>query len=360
MSDLFEPITVGGLPLQNRIAMAPMTRSRASADGVPSPLAAEYYAQRASAGLIITEATTVSQQGSGYPNIPGAYTEAQMAGWRDVVKAVHAKGGKIMLQLFHMGRIGHSSLMGQQPVAPSAIVPTGQVMNAEYKMVNYETPRELDALEIPSIIEDFAESAVRAIKAGFDGVQIHAANGYLLDQFLRDGSNQRTDVYGSNLDDRTRMLYETVSAVTHAIGAERTSVRLSPLNSFNGMQDSDPLKTFTRMAERLNDFELAFLEIMESNMGGDNSQMPAIRTSIRKVYKGNLMLNGGYTAESGAAALAANQADIISYGVPYIANPDLVERFKAGSALNEGDRSTYYSGGEKGYTDYQVMQKKAA
>jgi N-ethylmaleimide reductase len=350
MSKLLELYKLGEITLKNRVIMAPLTRSRASTEGVHGDLAVEYYRQRARAGLIITEATAVSKQGSGYVNIPGIWNDAQVQGWKPVTKAVHDAGGKIFLQMFHTGRIGHSSLYGEQPVAPSAKTPSGQVMAADYSMQPYETPRALRTEEIPGIVAQFKNGAVNAKKAGFDGIEIHGANSYLIDQFLRDATNERTDEYGGSPENRARLLKEIVEAAVEVWGPGKVGVRLSPTTPFNGMSDSDPLKTFSVATEMLNKYPLAYLHTTELE----------ITAHLRNIFKGPLIVNGGLTQESGEQLVKEGKADLIAYGTLYISNPDLPERFKTGAPLAPADKATFYQGGASGYTDYPAATKKAA
>lgn len=363
--DLFTPIRLGALSLPNRMVMAPMTRSRAGAGNVPTALNALYYVQRASAGLILSEGTQVSPQGVGYPNTPGIHTDAQVAGWRAVTDAVHEAGGRIMAQLWHVGRISHPSIQpgGAAPVAPSAIAAQGTVYTAE-GMQPLPTPRALDLDEIPGVIAQFAEGARRARDAGFDGVEIHAANGYLLDQFLRDGTNQRTDRYGGSIANRARLLLEVTEAVIAAWSADRVGVRLAPYGTFNDIRDSDPAALFNHVAEALAPFGLAFLHVIEGVPDHGMAAPPAgaepLAARLRAAFKGPLMLNGGYDRASADAALAAGTADLVSFGVPFIANPDLPARFKAGAPLNTPDTATFYGGDAKGYTDYPALEPALA
>lgn len=356
-ADLFSPIKLGNIELKNRIAMAPLTRNRSGEGGVHRELNATYYAQRASAGLIITEATPISVMGHGYPNLPGIYNDAQVAGWKLVTDAVHAKGGKIVLQLWHVGRISHPSLLpnGALPVAPSAIKPAGQAFTYE-GLQDYVTPRALDASELPAIIQDYANATKNALAAGFDGVEVHAANGYLLDQFLRDGSNQRTDEYGGSFENRARLAMQAIQAAVDVAGADRVGVRLSPVNPFNDMKDSNPQALFNYMAEVLNQFDLAYLHVLEGGIHGGGTADPFDFSAFRKLYKGAYIANLGYDKARGNTTIASGHADVIAYGVPYIANPDLVERFAKDAPLNEADSNTFYGGAEEGYTDYPFMK----
>ena len=352
LSNLLSPGRLGAVELSNRVVMAPMTRNRARKDEVPGDSAATYYSQRASAGLIITEATQIGVGSQGYAFTPGVYTDAMVEGWRQVTDAVHAKGGKIAVQLWHTGRISHSSLRGGRwPVAPSAIPAEGKAFTYE-GLQSFETPRALELDEIQEIVKDFAHAAGRAREAGFDAVEIHAANGYLIDQFLRDGSNHRTDAYGGSAANRARFLVEVIRAVVNAIGADRVGVRLSPDNAFNSMADSDPVDTFRTVAELLAPFGLAWLHLTETGDRRGASGHPVTTEAIRAVYPGALILNAGYDAERAEAAVVSGAATAVAFARPYIANPDLVERFAEGMELADGDAATYYGGGDKGYVDY--------
>lgn len=353
--DLFSPTKLGAISLKNRIVMAPLTRSRAPREtGVPQDLNVTYYQQRASAGLIVTEATPISAMGHGYILLPGIYTDAQVAGWKKVTDAVHAAGGKIVLQLWHVGRISHPSLLpnGVLPVAPSPIKPAGQAFTYE-GLVDFVEPRALAASELPAIVQEYVHATKCALEAGFDGVEIHAANGYLLDQFLRDGSNKRTDSYGGSFENRARLLMEVTKAVVDVAGADKTGLRLSPANPFNDMQDSNPQALFNYVAAALNQFNLAYLHVVEGGMGEDVGSFDFVQ--LRKQFKGSYMANFGYDKARGNAAIASGHADVIAYGVPFIANPDLVERYKTDAPLNEADSNTFYGGAEKGYTDYPFL-----
>ena len=355
-TDLFTPIQLGPYQLSNRIVMAPLTRNRAGDANVPQAMNALYYGQRASAGLIITEATQISPQGVGYPHTPGIHDQAQTIGWRRVTKAVHERGGRIFVQLWHVGRISHPSLQPDQalPVAPSAIRPEGEVMTYQGPRP-FVTPRALDTEEIPGIIEQYRLAAHQALVAGFDGVEIHAANGYLLDQFLRDGSNQRTDAYGGSVESRARLLLEVTDVVTQVWGGERVGVRLSPLGTFNSMFDSQPERIFGYVVERLNAFSLAYLHVVE-DQPGDEAGPAFDMGSLRRRFDGLYMANGGYDYERGNTRLARGEADLISFGRLFIANPDLPERFAGGADLNTPDPSTFYGGNEQGYTDYPALE----
>ena len=355
--DLFTPIQVGPYHLANRIVMAPMTRNRAAQGNVPQPLNVEHYSQRAGAGLIVTEGSQIADDALGYPATPGIHSDEQVAGWTAVTDAVHEKGGHIFLQLWHTGRVSHPSLLPGEmlPVAPSAIKPDGEAITYSGPQP-YVTPRALELDEIPAIITQYRVAAAHAKQAGFDGVEIHAANGYLLDQFLRDATNQRSDVYGGSIDNRARLLMEVTEAVASVWSDDRVAVRLSPLQPFNDMYDSNPEATFTRVINMLNEFALAYLHVTEMGSDAPGAAGPAFDLhSLKQHWDGNYMTNGGYDKQKGNAALAAGEADLISFGVPYIANPDLVERFAQGAALNEANPETFYGGGAEGYTDYPSL-----
>lgn len=353
MVDLFTPFEHDGLALPNRIVMAPMTRNRADDRDAPHDLQVEYYRQRATAGLIVTEASQVSPQGKGYPRTPGTYSDPQAAGWRRVTEAVHAEGGRIYLQLWHVGRISHPSLQpaGTLPLAPSAIAPAGQAMT-EIGLQPFVTPRALGTDEIAGVVAQFRHGAERAREAGFDGVEIHGANGYLIDQFLRDGTNRRTDRYGGSLDNRLRFLREVTEAVAGVWGAARVGVRLSPTNAFNDMHDSDPAATFGAAAEMLSGFGLAYLHVVEDASGFDWA-------ALARAFGGPYMANGGYDRARADAVLADGRADLVSFGTPFIGNPDFVARLRSGAALAESDRSTFYGGDHRGYTDYPALARVA-
>lgn len=355
MTDIFTPITIGPYDLPNRVFMAPMTRNRAP-DTVPNALMRTYYAQRAEAGLIITEGTQISLQGSGYPATPGIHTDAQVAGWQAITEAVHARGGHIFCQLWHCGRVSHPDYHdGQPPVAPSAIRPEGQAVTYE-GMKDFVTPRALDVEEIPGIVADYAHAADCARRAGFDGVELHAANGYLIDQFLRDGSNQRTDAYGGPVENRARFLLEVVEAISGVLGADRVGVRLSPLNPFNDMRDSNPQATFSYAVDALNRFGLAYLHITEMGRETPGAAGPEFDLGLlRGIWQGVYITNGGYDKARANAAIASGAADAVAFGTLFLANPDLVTRFRRDAPLNEPDPATFYGGDEHGYTDYPSL-----
>ena len=351
---LFTPTRLGAIEVGNRIAMAPLTRNRAIDGRVPNPLAIQYYEQRASAGLIIAEATQISPLGQGYLDTPGIYSQAQIDAWRKVTDAVHARGGRIVLQLWHVGRISHTSLLpeGEVPVAPSALRANGKTFTAK-GFEDVSEPRALRLDEIPALIQDFRQAARNAITAGFDGVEVHAANGYLIDQFLRDGSNLRTDEYGGSIENRTRLLDEVVRAIASEIGAERTGVRLSPVTPANDARDSQPQPLFERAVERLEAIGgLAFVHVIEGATGGPRDNITFDYAALRAKFKGPWIANNGYDKDSAEQAIASGYADMIAFGRAVIANPDLVERLRLGVALSDLDPDTLYGGGAKGYTDY--------
>jgi len=357
--DLFTPVQVGRYTLPNRIVMAPLTRCRAGEGNVPTLLNVNYYVQRASAGLIISEASQVSQQGMGYPATPGIYSSEQIAGWRLVTDAVHQQGGLIFLQLWHVGRSSHSSFQPDRglPVAPSAIAIEGELLTYE-GMKPYETPRALELSEIPGIVEQFRQGAKNALEAGFDGVEIHGANGYLLDQFLRDGANKRTDEYGGSIENRARLHLEVTEAVVEVWGSDRVGIRLSPSSTFNSMSDSNPEATFGYLVEQLNRFNLAYLHLLEPSESDLRHGGHAVPTAyFRPIYQGNLMANWDYDQVKANAVIASGNADLISFGKAFIANPDLPERFKLNAPLNSPDPDTFYGGGEHGYTDYPTLKE---
>ncbi|MBJ7264847.1 MAG: alkene reductase, partial [Burkholderiaceae bacterium] len=315
--------------------------------------AATYYAQRASAGLLIAEATQISQQGQGYQDTPGIYTQAQIDGWRPVTDAVHATGGRIFVQLWHVGRISHVDLQadGAAPVAPSAIRAKAKTFVND-TFVEVSEPRALALDELPGIVEDYRRAAANALAAGFDGVEIHAANGYLLDQFLKDGANVRTDAYGGSIENRARLTLEVVQAVVAEIGAERVGIRISPVSPANGVEGSDAQAQFEYLVDELNAFDLVYLHVIEGATGGPRDVAPFDYASLRRRFKNTYMANNGYDLNLANAQLAEGKADLIAFGLPYIANPDLVERLQAGAPLAKPDQATMYGGGEKGYTDY--------
>ncbi|MDU9040418.1 alkene reductase [Pseudomonas corrugata] len=353
---LFEPYLLGDLTLSNRIVMAPLTRNRAAAGLVPSDLSATYYAQRASAGLIITEATQISAQAQGYQDTPGLYTHEQVTGWRTVTDAVHAAGGRIFVQLWHVGRVSHVDLQpdGAAPVAPSAIrAQTKTFVNNGFTDVS--EPRALQSSELPGIVNDFRQAAANAIAAGFDGVEIHGANGYLLDQFIKDNANQRTDAYGGSIENRARLLLEVVAAVVDEIGAERTGVRISPVSPANGVSSSAPQPQYEYIVEQLNALGIVLLHVVEGATGGPRDVAPFNYDALRQRFKQTYLANNGYDLQLATAALNEDKADLIAFGRPFISNPDLVERLKTAAPLTPLDGTTLYGGGAEGYTDYPTI-----
>ena len=354
---VLSPIQFGPYTLPNRMMLAPLTRNRAGKGNVPQSINVEYYTQRASAGLIVSEASQISPQGVGYPSTPGIHSQEQVEGWRHITDAVHSKGGRIFLQLWHVGRISHPSLQPGEslPVAPSAIKPAGQAVTYQ-GLKDFVTPRELDLAEIPSIIEDYRIGAENALSAGFDGVEIHGANGYLLDQFLRDGSNHRTDIYGGSVENRMRLMIEVTDAVCSVWGANRVGIRLSPLQPFNDMFDSNPEVTFSYAVEQLNRFGLSYLHVTEMGKEAPNAAGPAFDlVNLRRIWKGIYITNSGYDLVRANASINRNEADMVAFGVLFIANPDLPMRFSQGANLNKPDPSTFYGGDSKGYTDYPSL-----
>lgn len=352
---LFQPGCLGRYPLPSRMIMAPMTRNRAAEGDVPSDMNAEYYRQRASAALIVTEASQVSSQGAGYPHTPGIHSREQVQGWKKVVRAVHDEGGHIFLQLWHVGRISHPLYQpdGGLPVAPSAIRPAGAALTHAGPRP-FVTPRALETHEIPSIVKQFRRGAENALQAGFDGVEIHGANGYLLDQFLRDGVNRRRDQYGGGAEGRTRLLVEVAEAVVSIWGRDRVGVRISPLSAFNDMYDSNPHATFCDAVERLNDLDIAYLHVVEQNdFAGrpENFDLDLLRHLSRSVY----IVNGGYNVKRGEHAISSGRADFVSFGRLFLANPDLPTRFVQGAPLNVPDPRSFYGGDRTGYIDYPFL-----
>jgi N-ethylmaleimide reductase len=352
---LFSEKTLGDLPLPHRIVMAPLTRCRSSQPGdIPNDLNAEYYKQRASAALIITEATQISPQGKGYAFTPGIHSEEQIQGWQKITNAVHSQNSHIFMQLWHVGRVSHSALQfgNVLPVAPSEIAVEGQAFTEE-GMLDFEIPRALDTFEMPDIVEQYRQAALNAKQAGFDGVEIHAANGYLLDQFLKDGTNKRSDIYGGSIENRTRLALEVVQAVTDVWGGDRVGIRISPTGTFNSMSESNPQSLYNYLVEELNQFNLAYLHIVE-RFGNDNDEEFNFY-KLRQLFNGAYIANGGYTGASAENSLGKNQSDFIAFGVPFIANPDLPERIKQGAPLNSANPDTFYGGDAKGYTDYPSL-----
>ena len=361
MSDLFSPFRMGDIELKNRIVMAPLTRNRATPGlDAPNDLNVEYYRQRASAGLIVSEASQISQQGQGYLWTPGVYTDAQVEGWRKITDAVHEAGGKIVIQLWHVGRVSHTSLQpgGQAPVAPSAIVARTKTF-VEGGFADTSTPRALDLSEIPGIIADYAHAAENAKRAGFDGVELHGANGYLIDQFLKDGANHRADAYGGSVENRMRFALEAVDAVLSVWPASRVGIRLSPVSPANDAVDSAPEKVFFPLVRELDKRGLAFIHVIEGSTGMTRDNAPFDYEGLRKSFRGAYMANNGYTRELALEAVGADRVDLVSFGKAFIANPDLVERLRRDAPLNPLDKKTLYGGDANGYTDYPALTAAA-
>jgi N-ethylmaleimide reductase len=359
-SKLFESYQLGSTSLANRAVMAPLTRNRALAGMVPNPLAVDYYGQRASAGLLITEASQVSQQGQGYQDTPGIYSKEQIAGWKKVTDRVHERGGHIFLQLWHVGRISHVDLQanGQAPVAPSAIRAKGKTFVGG-TFADVSEPRALALEEIPGIIESFKRGAANALQAGFDGVEVHGANGYLLDQFAKDGTNKRTDAYGGSIENRAKLMIEVSKAVAAEAGADRTGIRISPVTPANDISDSNPQPLFDHIVDQLNALKLTYIHVIEGATGGPRDVAPFDYASLRKRFKQTYMANNGYDLDLANKMLESGAADLIAFGKPFISNPDLVERLKTGAPLSEWDKNTFYGGGAKGYTDYPALGGKS-
>ena len=359
---LLEPFKLGPITLPNRLVMAPLTRNRAVPPGmVPSPLAVDYYGQRASAGLLVTEASQVSQQGQGYQDTPGIYSKEQVGGWQRVTDRVHERGGRIFIQIWHVGRISHTSLQpgGGKPVAPSAIRAKGKTfVNGIFTEIS--EPRALELSEIAGIIEDFRRATANANAAGFDGVEIHGANGYLLDQFAKDGANKRTDAYGGSIEHRARLMLEVAKAVASEAGAERTGIRISPVTPANDVSDSNPQPLFDHIADELDALKLTYIHVIEGATGGPRDFATFDYASLRKRFRGAYIANNGYDFELATRQLDAGAADLIAFGKPFISNPDLVERLKRGAPLNAWDKATFYGGGAKGYTDYPTLEAAEA
>ena len=374
MAKLFQPTQVGDIALKNHIVMAPLTRNR-SPGAIPNDLNVEYYRQRATAGLIITEATAITHQGQGYADVPGLYSKEALDGWKRVTDAVHAEGGKIVVQMWHVGRISHTAL---QPNGGKPVSSTNRIAKAKTYLVNADgtgaftdtsEPRALEASEIPGIIEDYRKAARAAIDAGFDGVEIHAANGYLLDQFMRDGVNDRTDEYGGPIENRTRFTFQVVEAVTREIGARRTAIRISPVTPSGESYDSNPQALFTHVVEGLAKYDLAYIHIVEGQTGGERDyrqgdnppfDYKALRTAYEKAGgKAAWMVNNGYNRDMAIETVENGTADVVAFGKPFISNPDLVERLAKNLPLNTPDQSTFYGGGANGYVDYPALEKVA-
>jgi N-ethylmaleimide reductase len=360
--NVFLDYQLGGLSLPNRFVMAPMTRSRALAGGVPNPLAATYYAQRAAAGLLITEGTQVSPQGVGYIRTPGIHSPEQVAGWRVVTDAVHASGGRIFAQLWHVGRVSHPDFHGGAlPVAPSAIAADGEAftVNGRQKL---EAPRALTLAELPDLVDQFRLAAINAKDAGFDGVELHGANGYLLDQFLRDSANRRTDGYGGSIQHRARLPLEVTDAVIDVWGPSRVGYKISPYFSMLGMSDSSPIDTFSFLSRELGSRGIAYLHIAEAVAGPFVAPAGTTRATprLRRLFGGSVIVNGGYNVDSANAAIATGEADLVAFGVPFLANPDLPVRWRLGAPLNVPQMEHFYAGEDKGYTDYPTLAEVTA
>ena len=365
MLDLLRPIKIGRYDLRNRIVMAPMQRARNDADRVPTPLVAEYYTQRTSVGLIVTEASSVSPLSVGRPGAAAIFRDAQAQGWKRIAQAVHANGGTIFQQLYHLGRKSDPSRMpdGKTPVAPSAVAATGQLAGANGP-VPFAMPRPLGLDEIPGVVAEFAHAAENARDAGMDGVELHGANGYLIDQFLRDGTNRRTDRYGGSPANRARLLLEIVEALIGVFGADRVGVRLSPHFRIDGIADSNPAAIFGHVAGALGTMRIAYLHLIEAAVPGLQQSPPPgmapLAADLHRAFGGPMIVNGGYTRETANAAIASGTADLVSFAALMIANPDLPERFRRGAPLNEPDRTTFYDGGAKGYVDYPALAVESA
>lgn len=354
---LFDPYRLGDISLSNRIVMAPLTRNRAGAGLVATELTARYYAQRATAGLLISEGSQVSRQGQGYQDTPGIYSPEQVAAWRKVTDAVHAEGGRIFIQLWHVGRVSHLDLQegGAAPVGPSDI-PANTKTYVNNGFAATSAPRALAASELPGIADDFRRAAANAIAAGFDGVEIHGANGYLIDQFLRDGANTRTDAYGGSIENRLRFPLEIIDAVAGEIGAGRTGIRLSPVTPANDLIDSDPQPLFNRLLEEIEARKLVYVHVIEGATGGPRDVNPSFSfEELRKRYSGTWLVNNGYDLALAQDVIASGKADLVAFGRPFISNPDLVERLRLGAPLNELKRETLYGGGAEGYVDYPTL-----
>jgi N-ethylmaleimide reductase len=357
---LFDPLTVGDLELKNRVWMAPLTRCRSLLPGhVPWELNAAYYRERATAGLILTEATEICQEGRGYPGVPGLFTEEQVEGWKKVTAAVHESGGTIVCQLWHVGRASHPAFQpgGKDPVAPSAVAADAEVHLPDGSKEKYPTPRALEASELPGVVETYRAAAEAAKTAGFDGVELHAANGYLIDEFLRDGANRRTDEYGGSVENRCRFPLMVLDALIDVWGTERVGVRVSPLGSFNDMTDSDPLPLYERFFTGLNARGIAFLEVVGAIHGDDIDEdlMTQIDAAARERFSRTLIFNGGYTGDSARSAISEGKCDAVTFGTSFLANPDLPRRFREGAELNESDPDTWYARGPEGYIDYPSL-----
>jgi N-ethylmaleimide reductase len=356
-SSLFRAVTAGEIQLANRIVMAPLTRNRATpGTDAPRDINVEYYRQRASAGLIVSEGSQISRQGQGYAWTPGIYTDEQVAGWKKVTDAVHRAGGRIVIQIWHVGRVSHVSLQlnGEAPVGPSAI-PAKTRTYVESGFTEVSQPRALELDEIPGIVADFARATARAREAGFDGVEIHGANGYLLDQFMKDGANLRTDRYGGSIENRARLTLEIAEAAAKAWSPGRVGIRLSPVTPANGITDTAPQPLFEHVARRLGELKLAFIHVIEGATGGPRDNLPFDYAALKQAFGGTYIANNGYTRDLAIDAVASSRADAVAFGKAFISNPDLVERLRTGAPLNEWDQTTFYGGGARGYTDYPTL-----
>jgi len=357
MSQLFSKATLGAFTLQNHLVMSPMTRNRATGN-IPNDLMAEYYAQRGTAGLIITEGTSPSPNGLGYPRVPGIFSAEQVAGWKRITDAVHAKGAKMFMQFMHCGRIGHPLNLpaGARMLGPSAVAAAGDIYTDAEGMKPNATPQAMTEADIKATIEEFAQSAKNAVAAGFDGVELHGANGYLLEQFIRPNSNQRTDRYGGSIENRSRLVLEVADAAINAIGKDKVGIRLSPFGVFNDMPLYDRMEAdYTYLAQQLNARGLVYIHLVDHSPMGAPPVPASMKASFRNIFKGKLILSGGYDAARAESDLAAGKADLIAVGKPFLANPDLVARWKSGAAVNAPDMSTFYTPGSKGYTDYPTL-----
>jgi len=361
MPSLFDPLALGEIHSRNRILMAPLTRGRATREAVPTPIMADYYRQRAGAGLIISEATGISREGLGWPNAPGLWNDDQVEGWKPVTAAVHEAGGKIVAQLWHMGRLVHPDLGGSQPLSSSATTAPDLAYTYEGKKPYVEARAATEA-DIARVVRDYAHAARNAIRAGFDGVQIHGANGYLIDQFLRDSANHRSDRYGGAIDNRLNFVTEVIEAVAGAIGIERTAIRFSPNLASQGVDDSDPMPLFQALAERLEELKVPWIELREAHQPTSAGAIPTepVSPAMRPLYSGKIIVNSDYDGQSGQARLDDGIADGIAFGRAFLANPDLVERIRRQSPLNSPDSSSFYWGGPEGYTDYPTIEEQAA
>ena len=362
MSMLYSPTTLGPLKLQNRMVMSPLTRSRATGN-VPNELMVEYYSQRASAGLIITEGTSPSPNGLGYPRIPGIFSAAQVKGWKAVTDAVHARGAKIFVQLMHTGRIGHPNNLpaGARVVGPSAVVAAGEMYTDAEGLKPHPTPKAMTEAEVKTTIGEYVHAAKNAIEAGFDGIELHGANGYLIEQFIRPNSNQRTDSYGGSIENRARFAIEVANAVTAAIGKDKVGIRLSPFGVFNDMPLYPEMESdYAYLARQLNNVGLLYIHLVDHSSIGAPQVPQSIKDTVRKEFKRGLILSGGYDAARAERDLEAGKCDLVAFGKPFLANPDLIERWKTGATLNAPDMTTFYTPGPKGYTDYPVLTKEQA